>query len=420
MSGRTPTTSSARLCYVVDDEPAICRMISVALRAFGVETEYFHDVPSMIAGLERRDPDLMLLDVSLGETDAIDAIRSLSRARMTGTVYLMSGRAAALLEDVRLVGERHGLRMGRPLAKPFRIDALKQIVESERLRVETPERPMATSEVAASPPSIDLGDALDRDWVDLWYQPKLDLHGRQLVGAEGLARVRHPEHGVMVPGSFIPDAAKEDLVKLAEYALRVAMRDSAEFAIAGFNLRLAVNVPVDALITLPIASIVRECRKGEKSEWRGIVLEVTEDQIIRDIPLAHEIATQLRIQGIDLAIDDFGSGYSSIARLKDLPFVELKLDRSFVNDCASDATKAELCKLVVELAHRFSSLAVAEGIETSSDLATIQSIGCDLAQGYLFARPMPKDVLLARLKAGGAADFDARIAANGAARSALA
>jgi EAL domain-containing protein (putative c-di-GMP-specific phosphodiesterase class I) len=224
----------------------------------------------------------------------------------------------------------------------------------------------------------------------------------------------------MLPGSFIPDAAKEDLVKLAEHALRVAMRDSAEFAIAGFNLRLAVNVPVNALITLPIGSIVRECRKGEKSEWRGIVLEVTEDQIIRDIPLAHEIATQLRIQGIDLAIDDFGSGYSSIARLKDLPFAELKLDRSFVDDCATDATKAELCKLVVELAHRFSSLAVAEGIETSADLATIQSIGCDLAQGYLFARPMPKDVLLARLKAGGAADFDARTAANSAARSALA
>jgi EAL domain-containing protein (putative c-di-GMP-specific phosphodiesterase class I) len=307
--------------------------------------------------------------------------------------------------------------MGHALRKPFRIDALKQVVDAERLRADAPQ---AAAADLRSSPSIDLREALDRNWLDIWYQPKLDLHGQGVVGAEGLARVRHPEHGIMFPGSFIPEAKKEDLVRLAEQALRVALRDAAEFAVAGYNLRLAINVPVQALVSLPIGSIVRECRRGQNREWSGIVLEVTEDQIMEDIPLAHEIATQLRIHGVDLAIDDFGSGYSSIARLKDLPFAELKLDRSFVDDCGNDPTNAALCKMVVELAHRFGSLAVAEGIERRSDLAVIRSIGCDLAQGFLFAHAMPKEFLLSRLKAHGVDDFSAAIAANGTARSASA
>ena len=151
---------------------------------------------------------------------------------------------------------------------------------------------------------------------------------------------------------------------------------------------------------LPIAAIVREGRRND-DDWAGILLEVTEDQVIRDIPMAHEIATQLRIHRIALAIDDFGNGYSSLARLKELPFAELKLDRSFVSGCGLDVGNAALCKTVADLAHRFGSLAVAEGVETTSDLATIRHVGCDVAQGFLFAHAMPKEFLLARLMADG-------------------
>jgi CheY-like chemotaxis protein len=259
----------ANLCYIVDDDRATCRVISLGLRALGMQSEHFYDVPSMMAGLEQRVPDLILLDVSLGESDAIEAIRALSSACMTGTVHLMSGHDAALLEDVRLVGERHGLRMGQILKKPFRMDALKQVVDTERQRGDATGTPIPKPGAAAGPPSapsIDLREALNKNWVDIWYQPKLDLYRSLVVGAEGLARVRHPEHGIMLPASFIPNAKKEDLIRLAEQALRVAMRDTAEFAVAGYNLRLAVNVPVHALVSLPIGSIVRECRRGQKSE----------------------------------------------------------------------------------------------------------------------------------------------------------
>jgi EAL domain-containing protein (putative c-di-GMP-specific phosphodiesterase class I) len=258
-------------------------------------------------------------------------------------------------------------------------------------------------------PKVDLREALERNWLELWYQPKLDLRRRAgLAGAEGLARVRHPEHGVVPPAAFIPGASSADLIDLAEHALRTVLHDADEFADAGHAMRLAINVPVEALLTLAIAAIVRETRARESAS-PGIILEVTEDQIIRDIPAAHEIATQLRIHGIALALDDFGNGYSSLARLKELPFAELKLDRSFVDNCSLDPTNAALCRTAVELAHRFDSVAVAEGIETKEDLATIRSTGCDIGQGFLFAQAMPKEILLARLAGLGADGFAAAI-----------
>jgi len=387
--GRSAHSGAVRLCYVVDDEPAICRLVSVGLQSCGVEAESFGDVPALIAGLARRLPDLVLLDVSLGESDAIEAIRGLANAGVAGRVHLMSGADAGLLEDVRRIGERRGLTMGPALSKPFRIDTLRRIVDGGQPRSGTADGPSSADQADAPqrPLSIDLGEALDRDWIELWYQPKLELKHGALVGAEGLARLRHPEWGPIFPASFIPNARGEDLVRLAERALHMALGDMAKFAEAGHTLQIAINVPVQALVNLPIGAIVREAHRGREREWGGIILEVTEDEIIKDIPLAREIATQLRIHGIDLALDDFGRGYSSLARLKELPFAELKLDRSFVDNCGSDPTNAALCKTVVELAHGFGLTVCAKSVENMDDLRTLIDLGCHTAQGFLFAKP---------------------------------
>jgi len=410
--------SSGALCFVVDDEPAIGRFVALAVGNLGVGVEQFLDLPSMNAALAARPPALIFLDVSLGASDAIDAIRHLALVNYQGIVQLMSGRDAMLLDDIKLIGERHGLRMRPALTKPFRVDAVKRIIDEEDLLSgAVPGNGRETSAAAGLErrewPSVNLREALDQGWIEVWYQPKIDLRGRGLIGAEGLARMRHPQHGLLPPGAFIPKASTDDLVTLAEFTLRVALRDSVAFGDAGFPVRLAVNVPVEALVALPIAAIVRDCLPDERDRRMGIILEVTEDQVIRDISKAHEIATQLRIHGIGLALDDFGSGYSSLSRLKELPFAELKLDRSFVTGCGLDANNAALCATVVELAHRFGCLAVAEGVETANDLATIRDLGCDVAQGYLFAKPMEKESLLAGLRANGPGDaFDASLAAG--------
>jgi EAL domain-containing protein (putative c-di-GMP-specific phosphodiesterase class I) len=169
------------------------------------------------------------------------------------------------------------------------------------------------------------------------------------------------------------------------------------FEDAGFNLHLAINVPVGVLLKLPIPSLVAEYRP-KSARWPGLILEVTEDQIVRDIVLAKEIANRLRVSGIKIAIDDFGAGYSSFSSLRDLPFAELKVDRSFVMGCSTDATNAAICQTAIDLAHRFGSAAVAEGVETQADLQALMVMGCDFGQGALVAPPLPKARFLELLR----------------------
>jgi EAL domain-containing protein (putative c-di-GMP-specific phosphodiesterase class I) len=258
-------------------------------------------------------------------------------------------------------------------------------------------RSLVDAMTAPSLPRIEIAEALRNDWFEIWYQPKIDLKRKCLAGAEALARVRHPELGVLLPGSFLPQVSEESIAQLAEYALLATLRNWTVFDEAGFNLHLAVNVPVSVLLKLPIPTLVEENRPAAEY-WPGLILEVTEDQIVRDIALAKEIASQLRVSGITIAIDDFGAGYSSFSSLRDLPFAELKVDGSFVKQCATDATNAAICQTAIDLAHRFGSAAVAEGIESAADLQAMIVMGCDFGQGVLIAPPMPMERFLDLLR----------------------
>jgi EAL domain-containing protein (putative c-di-GMP-specific phosphodiesterase class I) len=260
---------------------------------------------------------------------------------------------------------------------------IKNLAEDER-------QSLIDSMVEQPRPRIAIAEALRNHWFEIWYQPKIDLKRKCLAGAEALARIHHPELGVLLPGSFLPDVDEESIAELAQHALVATLCDWSMFEEAGFNLHLAINVPVSVLFKLPIPALVSEYRpKSER--WPGLILEVTEDQIVRDIALAKDIATQLRVSGITIAIDDFGAGFSSFSSLRDLPFAELKIDRGFVKGCATDATNAAICQTAIDLAHRFGSAAVAEGIEATADLQSLMVMGCDFGQGVLIAPPMPKE-----------------------------
>ncbi len=246
-------------------------------------------------------------------------------------------------------------------------------------------------------PQAQIAEALRNNWLEMWYQPKIDLKRKCLAGAEALARIRHPALGVLLPESFLPLADEESVLLLTERVCIAALRAWSTFDTAGFNLHIAINIPASALFQLPIAAMVGENRPMA-DHWPGLILEVTEGQIVRDITRAHEVATQLRASGITIAIDDFGAGYSSFASLRELPFAELKVDNSFVKNCASDATNAGICQTAIDLAHRFGSVAVAEGIETSADLQALLMMGCDYGQGILIAPPMREDRFIGLLR----------------------
>jgi len=250
---------------------------------------------------------------------------------------------------------------------------------------------------ASAPTRIAVDEALRNNWLEIWYQPKIDLKRKCLAGAEALARIRHPQEGVLWPESFLPGIDDDSLAHLTEHALLTTLRNWTIFADAGVNLHLSINVPASALSKLPIADIVAQNRP-QSENWPGLILEVTEDQIVRDIALAKKCAAELKASGVTIAIDDFGAGYSSFSSLRDLPFAELKLDGSFVKNCAIDATNAAICQTAIDLAHRFGSVAVAKGVESMADLQALVVMGCDFGQGMLVAPPMPKERFLELLR----------------------
>lgn len=236
---------------------------------------------------------------------------------------------------------------------------------------------------------VTLVDVLKRDWFELFYQPKIDLKTMRLVGAEALVRARHPSRGVLPPGVFLPGAGEEEMLALTERVIVTALKDWEDCAANGMSVKLSVNVPVSALVKLPIPTILRE-ERPQAANWPGLIMEVTEDEIIHDLEIANDVADALRSFNCSLALDDFGAGYSSLARLRQLPFSELKIDRSYVSNCNTDRLSAGLCETIVELGKRFGLKTVAEGIETTHESHKLQGIGCNIGQGYLFAKPMSK------------------------------
>lgn len=378
--------------FVIDDEEGICKFISAAASSMDYDADYFTSASLALRALKHCSPTVIFLDIALGGSDAVEVIRMLGQRQYRGVVQLMSGTNPEVLEDVRRVGERHKLIMRPPLRKPFRIDAIRKVLA---------DAPIDLWPDAARPadekPGANLGEALERGWLEVWYQPKLNLIERKFAGAEGLIRCRHPELGVMPPSTFLPNAEPHELTALTRFVIITALRDWQALAKEGFNLKFAVNAPIAALTDLNLPELIR-AHTPEDGNWPGLILEVTEGEVAKDIGLAHEIATQLKIYGISLSIDDFGEGYSSFARLRELPFAELKLDASFVKNCAQDPKNAAICQAVIELAHNFGALAVAEGLETAADVQTIQRMGCDIGQGYVFSRPMPNDLFTALLR----------------------
>ncbi|MGH6768200.1 MAG: EAL domain-containing response regulator [Xanthobacteraceae bacterium] len=374
------------VCFVVDEEASIRHFLSLILHGSGLDTEEFADGGSFRKATERRSPDLIFLNIGLDLSEAIESVVALGQKGYFGFVQLMSSRGSAVLEHVKSVGEQHKLQMLPILKKPFETTAIVAIMQQLKLGHAQP--------IAGR---VGLREALDSGWIEFWHQPKIDLRKKQLAGVEAFARCRHPQFGVLSPGAFMPGATDADLLALSEHAISTVLKASLKFSKLGINLRFAVNIPVSALVKLSIPDLVRAHRE-QIDRWPGMIIDVTEEQIVTDLALANEMTKKLAHLNVKLAIDDFGRGYSSLARLKELPFAELKLDRTFVADCGTDKVNAPLCKTVIDLAHNFGSAAVAIGIEKASDALALTSMGCDIGQGFLLGQPMPEERFISLLR----------------------
>jgi EAL domain-containing protein (putative c-di-GMP-specific phosphodiesterase class I) len=376
----------APLCYVIDEEGSIRHFLSLIMHGASVDTVEFPDGGSLRKALQEQTPDLVFHNISLESGDAIESVITLGKIGFRGHVKLMSTRGAAVLEHVKGIGVQHKLPMLPVLKKPFDTETIVKILQELKLGL---------------PPTVasrlDLQEALDNKWIEFWYQPKIDLRKKQLAGAEAYARARHPSNGIVLPGAFMPGATDASLITLSELALITVLKAGQTFSKLGVNLKLTVNIPVPALVKMSLEEIVREHRPfGDK--WAGLIIHVPEEQIVTDLALATEMSKRLDRYNVKFAIDDFGRGYSSLAKLGELPFAELKLDRAFVADCGTDRVNAPLCKTVIDLAHNFGRTAVAMGIEKAADAIALVSMGCDYGQGFLLGQPMPEERFMSLLR----------------------
>lgn len=241
----------------------------------------------------------------------------------------------------------------------------------------------------------DLRQAAERKELHLVFQPKVDLRSGRVVHAEALLRWRHPELGPIGPDEFVPLAERSGLVSgLTRFVLTASLESCLEWQRAGLDLAVAVNLSAldlgDAELAPRVEAMLTDCGLASTR----LILEVTESAIVRDVARAIEQLERLRALGVRVAVDDFGTGQSSLAQLQRLPTDELKIDKSFVLGLTAGGADAEIVRLAVELGHRLGLQVIAEGVETVAGLAVLRSLGCDIGQGYLFSRPLSSASLI--------------------------
>jgi diguanylate cyclase (GGDEF)-like protein len=246
----------------------------------------------------------------------------------------------------------------------------------------------------------DLRRALDvDDQIALHYQPKIDVGTEAVAGVEALARWQHPTRGPISPGEFIPVLESTSLIhRFTDRVLVLALNQARAWLDAGHHVPVAVNVSTRSLLDTSFPDRVATLLADSRVPGEMLCIEITEHTVMSDPATTIEALRRIRALGVKTSIDDYGTGYSSMTYLKLLPLDELKIDRSFVHDMAIDHANRALVRSTVELGRNLGLRVVAEGVEDAETHVALHSVGCDLAQGYHFARPLPGEVLTARLR----------------------
>ena len=236
--------------------------------------------------------------------------------------------------------------------------------------------------------------ALAAQKLGIVYQPKISLKDGRLTRVEALVRWDDPELGPIPPSRFVPLAEQHGLIDaLTEWGLRETLRQWRIWRDQGLETRLAFNISAVSLQRLDFPDLVERMCRATGVPVECLVLELTEGATQPLVKLMDTL-TRFRIKGMGLAIDDFGTGYSSLMQLRQLPFTEVKIDRVFVRDLPAAQDSRLIVRIIAELAHGLDLIATAEGVETVEQLRAVRELGCDVAQGYLIAQPLPADELI--------------------------
>lgn len=363
---------------VVDDEPELCAFVESVGAELGLTVTAAYDGTALRASMDASAFDIVMLDLRLPGEDGVELLGYLADRRFRGQLVLMSGADMKILDTAGRVAAARGLSLAATIQKPIMLPDLEALLQE-------------LTKTAGQYTREDLQAAMERNEFTLYYQPKIALRGDSEVDSvEALVRWNHPSRGLVPPGEFVPLLESDDLMEpLAHFVLESAVSQARSWLDRGMTVSVAVNLSAPLAINSRLPGEVLSVLAKHGVPARHLIIEITESGVMADTVGAMEALTRLRLKDVSLSIDDFGTGFSSLVQLYRMPFSELKIDRSFVMEIERNEEARVMVRSIIDLAHNLGMKACAEGVETETTLALLRSWGCDMAQGYYFARPAP-------------------------------
>ncbi len=386
-----PTMSEAGV-VILDDRLEDVERLRQSLRQYDVEAlVHWQDGHRALEWLRGRNTSslLVLVDLNMPAMDGIDFMRRLADQGYSGAVAIVSSADERVLETAAKLGAAQRLEMLGHFRKPLtgrRLEALLALWRGYVPRdPRKPGRRFTANEV--------LRGVVNNEMV-LHYQPKVSMVDGSVVGLEALVRWDHPDEGLVPPGLFVDVVeAQGGIDMLTGAVLSLALAQARRWSKAGTPQRVAVNVSMGNLLRLDFPELLAAEAARYKVPIGDLRLEVTESRLMSDQRAQVGALARLKLKGVGLSIDDFGTGHSSLSQLRDIPFDELKIDRSFVHGSSKHSTQRALFTASLGVAHELDMQVVAEGVEDRADWDFVRSNGVDSAQGYFIAVPMPADAL---------------------------
>ena len=371
---------------VVDDDPIFAALMEQFLIQHGATGVAIACDGQNALELLVADPvsfDGIVLDLAMPNLDGVRFLRSIAELAFVGRIAIVSGEIAPIRDSARKLAGLLGLACSATFGKPADFDAIaRHMVASQPAAPAPMPEPVDAEEINAG---------LRRSRLSAYYQPRIDLASGKVTGAEALARMSDSTGSMIDAAQMINLAERNGAINDITWRMvEIIAQDAASLQRElGRPLVISFNISASILTNENFAQALGEIVRQSGLAPENFVVEITESLLPTDHARSLESLTLLRMQGFGLAIDDFGTGHSNIEKLQMFPFSELKIDRSFLSAAARDGFALACVEASVALARKLSLVVVGEGVETEKDLALARNCGIDLAQGYLFSRPLP-------------------------------
>lgn len=386
-----------RLLTIDDDSHFFGLIISAIALPLGYRCEHARTFPAfkaMLAG----DVAVIMVDLMMPGVDGVEVLRYLAEQKCTAGILLFSGADQRTLLVAEEMARELQLRVLGRLSKPLvRADLEHYLLMEDQ--VSAPQAPVVRAAPAVTAEA--LRQAVARKEFVAYYQPQIDVKSGEASGVEVLVRWQHPEQGLIFPDSFITLAESCGVIDdLTWLVIHQVFSDAKLFAASGWEPTLSINVSAFSLCDLKLPDRLLTVAQGAGVAPERIIIEITESGMIEKVAPVLDILTRMRLRGVNLSIDDFGTGFSMMHQLKRIPANEIKIDMEFVRAMGHDRAAEVIVRKTIEIGHELDMKVVAEGVERREQFEQLKKLNCDLVQGYLFGRPVPARALLAWRHAG--------------------